>query len=293
MIKVRRLGHATISTPDMEGQVEYYSGVLGLRLADRRKDRAILVSKQGFEAIELVKGEAGQLRRLSFQISPGTDLNDVVKALQKLGIKSEKRSDISVGIAEAVTLTDPNGIPIDLYAEYKFYEPAQPANFNILKLGHVAYHVLDVQQVVKFYSEVLGFRVSDWRGEFFVFMRCNADHHTLNFVTDENPRLHHVAFEVLDWSEINKVCDWLARNKTHLVWGPGRHIIGHNVATYHRSPDGVRVEIFTELDRIQDEALGYFEPRPWHQEFPLYPKTHGPETLRNYWGFASDGAIKG
>ena len=188
MIKVRRLGHATISTPDMEGQVEYYSRVLGLRLAERSKDRAMLVSKQGFEAIELVKGEAYQPKRLSFQISPGSDLNDVVKALQKLRVKSEKRSGISLGMAEAVTLNDPNGIPIDLYAEYKFYEQAQPAYFNILQLGHAAYHVRDLQQVVNFYSEVLGFRVSDWRGEFFVFMRCNTDHHTLNFVIDENPR---------------------------------------------------------------------------------------------------------
>ena len=81
MIKVRRLGHATISTPDMEGQVDYYSRVLGLRLAERSKDRAILVSKQGFEAIELVNGPKGQLQRLSFQIAPGTDLNDVVKDL--------------------------------------------------------------------------------------------------------------------------------------------------------------------------------------------------------------------
>ena len=88
---------------------------------------------------------------------------------------------------------------------------------------------------------------------------------------------------MLDWSEINKTGDWLARNKTHPAWGPGRHIIGHNIATYHRNSDAVRVEIFTELDQTKDEALGYFEPRPWHQEFPLDPKMHGPETLRNYW----------
>jgi catechol 2,3-dioxygenase-like lactoylglutathione lyase family enzyme len=293
MIKVRRLGHATISTPDMDGQIDYYGSILGLRVAEQSKDRAILVSKQGLEAVELVRGEKGQLKRLSFQIAPGTDLNDVVKELGKLGIKSEKRSGISPGIAEAVTLTDPKGTPIDLYAEYKFYEAAQPGYFNLLKLGHVAYRVLDVQQIVKFYSEVLGFRVSDWRGDFFVFMRCNTDHHTLNFIIDEKPQLHHIAFEVFDWSEINKAGDWLARNKIHLVWGPGRHVIGHNVATYHRNSDLVRVEIFTEMDQLKDEALGYFDPRPWHQEFPLYPKMHGPETLRNYWGYGSERVIQG
>jgi catechol 2,3-dioxygenase-like lactoylglutathione lyase family enzyme len=197
-------------------------------------------------------------------------------------------------VKEAVTFEDPKGTPVDIYAEYQFAKRDDtPSIFNILKLGHVAYRVLDVQKVVKFYCDVLGFRVSDWRGDFFVFMRCNTDHHTLNFIIDEKPQLHHIAFEVIDWAEIHKAVDYLAHNNVHLVWGPGRHVIGHNVATYHRNSDLVRVEIFTEMDQIKDEELGYFDPRPWHQEFPLYPKMHGPETLRNYWGFGSERVIQG
>jgi catechol 2,3-dioxygenase-like lactoylglutathione lyase family enzyme len=294
MIKVRRLGHATISTPDIEGQVDYYNRLLGLSIIERSKDRVFLGSKQGMEAVELVRGEPNGLKRLSFQVAPGTDLGDVVKELQKDGIKCERRKGITPGVAEAVTFDDPKGTPIDVYAEYQFAKRDDtPSLFNILKLGHVAYRVLDVQQVVKFYCDVLGFKVSDWRGDFFVFMRCNTDHHTLNFIIDEQPQLHHIAFEVVDWSEIHKAVDYLAHNNVHLVWGPGRHVIGHNVATYHRNSDLVRVEIFTEMDQIKDEALGYFDPRPWHQEFPLYPKLHGPETLRNYWGFGSERVIQG
>jgi len=294
MIKVRRLGHATLSTPDIDQQIDYYSRVLGLIVVDRGKDRAFLSSRQGLEAIELVKGEPGQLKRVSFQIAPGSDLGDVVKDLEKQGIKCERRQGISPGITHAVTFEDPKGTPVDLFAEYKFAkEDRSHAIFNILKLGHVAYRVKDVAQVVKFYCEVLGFRVSDWRGDYFVFMRCNTDHHTVNFIIDEKPQLHHIAFEVIDWSEIHKAVDYLAANQIHLVWGPGRHVIGHNVATYHRNADNVRVEIFTEMDQMKDEALGYFDPRPWHQEFPLRPKQHGTETLRNYWGYGSERVIAG
>jgi catechol 2,3-dioxygenase-like lactoylglutathione lyase family enzyme len=294
MIQVRRLGHATLSTPDIDRQVDYYGRVLGFGVIERGKDRAFLASKPGLEAIELIRGEPGELKRLSFQIAPGSDLADVAKELQKHGIKCERRKGISPGVAEAVSFEDPKGTPVDLYAEYKFAaRDDTPSLFNILKLGHVAYRVLDVQKVVKFYCDVLGFRVSDWRGDYFVFMRCNTDHHTLNFIVDENPQLHHIAFEVLDWAEIHRAVDSLAHNKIHLVWGPGRHVIGHNVATYHRNADLVRVEIFTEMDQMKDEALGYFDPRPWHQEFPLYPKMHGPETLRNYWGYGSERVIPG
>ena len=294
MVKVKRLGHATLSTPDIDQQADYYSQVLGLSVIERGKDRAFLATKQGLEAIELVNGKPGQLKRLSFQIAPGSDLGDVVKQLQKDGIKCERRKGVSPGVAEAVTFEDPKGTPVDLYAEYSFpRQDKTQTTINILKLGHVAYRVTDVHKVVNFYNEVLGFRTSDSRNDNFFFLRCNTDHHTVNFVADDKPQLHHIAFEVNSWDDIRRASDFLAVNNIHLVWGPGRHIIGHNIAIYHRHTDLVRVEIFTEMDQMKDEALGYFDPRPWHQEIPLYPKAHGPETLRNYWGYGSERVIRG
>ncbi len=160
MIKVKRLGHATIATPDIDAMVDYYGRLLGLSIIERGKDRVFLGSKQGLEAIELVKGEPNDLKRVSFQITPGSDLGDVVKELGRMGIKAERRKDVSPGVAEAVALEDPKGTPIDLYAEYKFARRDEtPSIFNILKLGPVAYRVLDVLQIVQFYSEVPGFRV--------------------------------------------------------------------------------------------------------------------------------------
>ena len=77
------------------------------------------------------------------------------------------------------------------------------------------------------------------------------------------------------------------------MWGPGRHIIGHNIAAYHRNSDNVRVELYCEMDQMSNEALGYFDPRPWHQDRPQYPKVWPKDTLRNYWGFGSHGTFPG
>ena len=48
------------------------------------------------------------------------------------------------------------------------------------KLGHLAGYVRDLGRVRAFYEDALGFRWSDMVGDFFVFLRCNADHHTIN-----------------------------------------------------------------------------------------------------------------
>jgi catechol-2,3-dioxygenase len=294
MIAVRRLGHATLTTPDLDAQVAYYTDVVGLTVVERDKKRVILASRQGLEAIALEPGAANALSKLAFQVAPGSDLGDLVRELAKHGVKAERRHGISPGVAEAVAFTDPKGTLIEIFSDYAFAEEDRSQiGVMPLKLGHVAYRVRDVQQVVRFYCDVLGFRVSDWHGDTFAFLRCGPDHHTVNFVFDEVPQLHHIAFEVKDWAEIQKACEWLAKNNIRLVWGPGRHIIGHNVAAYHRNADNVRVELFCEMDQMKDEALGYFDPRPWHQDRPQRPKTWPKDTLRNYWGFGSHGTFPG
>ena len=78
-----------------------------------------------------------------------------------------------------------------------------------------------------------------------------------------------------------------------IIWGPLRHGPGHNVSTYHHNPDSHVVEFYTELDQMKDDELGYFDPRPWHQDRPQRPKVWGPDTLRNYWGFGSERIIRG
>ena len=294
MINVLRAGHATFTTPDLEQQVAYYTDVMGLIVIERDKSRAFLATRTGLEAISLEQGDKSDLVRLAFQVAPDADLNAYAKELSGHGIKSELRNGISPGAARALVFTDVKGTVIELYSDYTFAkDDGKPAVITPLKLGHIAHRVDDVQKAVTFYTEVLGFRVSDWHAERFAFLRCGVDHHTVNFVYDEKPQLHHIAFEVKDWPEIHRACDYLAKHNIQLVWGPGRHIIGHNVAAYHRNADYVRVELFCEMDQMQDEALGYFDPRPWHQDRPQLPKVWPPGTMRNYWGFGSHGTFPG
>jgi catechol 2,3-dioxygenase-like lactoylglutathione lyase family enzyme len=118
----------------------------------------------------------------------------------------------------------------------------------------------------------MGLRVSDWIEDRFVFMRSGFEHHALNFARAPERRLHHIAFELRGAAHMQETCDLLARHKHNILWGPVRHGPGHNVAIYHRNPDGHLVELFYDMDRMIDEELGYFDPRPWHRDRPQRPK---------------------
>jgi len=72
MIQVCRLGHATLTTPDLDRQIAYYTQVVGLTLVAREGNRVFLATKQGLEAIALEPGAPNALSRLAFQVAPGT-----------------------------------------------------------------------------------------------------------------------------------------------------------------------------------------------------------------------------
>ena len=273
MIKVRRISHATFETPDLDQQVDHFTKVTGLVVAAREKDRALLSSKVGALVLQLRKGERPRCTKLSFQLAPGSDFAEIARFLSAQGIKSDVRSDDIPGMSKLLAFEDIKGTTIELLTEWSYVTPNQSVGgVAPFKLGHVAFVVPDVQAVADFYARILGFRVSDWIEDIFVFMRCNPDHHTVNFLKGKRANLHHIAFQLRDFSHLENGCDVLSQNRIAIIWGPLRHGPGHNVSIYHRNPDGHVIEFFAELDQMLDEELGFFDPRPWHEDHPQRPK---------------------
>lgn len=292
MIDVKALGHATLETPDVERMVDYYTQTLGLHVAYRDATRTVLISYLGRESIVLEQGSIPRCTRIGLQVAPGTDLGDTAKMLStRENIRTERRSGITPGIDYALVFTDPIGTVVELFGDSRPARRREPIGISPLKLGHIAFSCLDVKHQADFYCRVLGFRVADWMEDIFAFLRCGPDHHTINFASAKSVKLHHVAFELRDWPHIGEACEVLGRRNLPIIWGPGRHGIGHNIFTYHRNPDDQIIECFTDLDLMLDESIGAYEPRPWHKDNPQRPKvwkradgalTWGPQPLPDY-----------
>ena len=285
MIRVRKIAHATYETPDLDQQVEYYTNILGLTLAAKDKDAAYLASTVDHHSVVLRKGAQPQCVRIGFQIGPEDELDAFEKQIAAHGIKTQRKKDPEPSIGDMVVFEDTKRTIMEVFKRGEFSSQKFPSQGIVPhKLGHVAFHVTDVKHVTKFYCNVLGFRESDWMADFFSFLRCGVDHHTINLMQTGTNRHFHTAFELRDWGHMQTACDFLSLNGYKLIWGPGRHGIGHNLFAYHRAPNGLITELFAELDRMNEE-LGYFEPRPWHRDRPQKPKVWAKDpSASNYWG---------
>ena len=173
MIQAKRFSHAAFETPDLERQIDYFTQVVGLAVAARENGRAHLATKVGDLVVQLEKGDQARCTKLSFQVDPDTEFDDIREGLAAEGVRCESRNDTAPGIPKTVTFDDPKGTRIDVFAEQTLIAKNQPvAGIGPLKLGHLAFCVDEPKKFVEYYGRVLGFRLSDWIQDWFAFMRC-------------------------------------------------------------------------------------------------------------------------
>lgn len=284
---LNRLSHVALRTPDVARMRDYYTEVIGLSAYDDADGTVFLASGGLGPALELRPGSDAGVDHVAFELTP-TREEALLAHLGTQRVEVATKTDSEPGILRVHDIADVEGNRVQLCVVDDQRAAAQYSDIGIVpqKIGHVATRTQSASDVVAFYESALDFRWSDWMGDFFAFMRCNADHHTVNFVNASNAgQLHHFAFELKDSGEIVAACDALATREIPMIWGPGRHGIGHNLFTYHADPDGNVVELFCDLDRIISEDLGYFEPRPWHTDRPQRPKHWIPDPASaNIWG---------
>lgn len=159
----------------------------------------------------------------------------------------------------------PDGLPFELSCEVA---PGPARTVGALeavplRISHIVLHSPNHHAAVKFFTEVLRFRVSDWLGDFMCFLRCNEWHHRIAILPGP-PCLNHVAY---DMSSLDAMMRGVARLRAEGVdvqWGPGRHKAGNNTFSYFVTPNGFAVEYTAELERI-DEATwqsNVYKPEP-------------------------------
>ena len=150
--------------------------------------------------------------------------------------------------------------------------PSRGMDFQIRKVGHVVLQVTNLEHSTAFYTQVLGFKVSDVYPEEMmpggmVFLRCNTDHHCLALVGDgdgqnSNRELHHLAFEVASLSEVLAARDRLREQGAKIDF-EGRRRAGCQIAVEFRDPDNHSLEIYWGVDQVGSD--GRVRPaNEWH-----------------------------
>ena len=275
---LHRLRSITIGVPSVEAVRGFYRD---FGLAETSPGR--FETADGGEQLRLAEAPRRALVALAIGVDDADDLGRVRAALGKLGVAAE-------GDARALRVVEPvTGIGVELVVEPRLVQkpPARvapnlpgdavridarspavpPAVSKPRRLQHVVFTSSDPAASRRFFTEGLGFQVSDEiAGIGASFMRCSTDHHNVLVQPGPFSFLHHTAWEMDDVDAVGRAAAaMVAADATRHVWGLGRHAIGSNYFWYLRDPAGNFAEYSSDLDVIADaEAWKVAASMPAH-----------------------------
>lgn len=268
------IGHVALRVTDLERAVAHVKQVLGLRETSRERDQVLLSSNEKHHELQLLRGDIAGLDHIGLEVESASELDELSARATAAGAEILPSVDED-GLGQSVRLAGPAGMVFEVYDGMTRGPLTLDSHLKpqTRKFGHLTFFCADPDEIVGFWRDGLGFRVSD-QADGITWMRCDSDHHGL--AVGPHPGganvLHHHAWEVQDWGALAQYCDSVALQGMTLLWGPVRHGPGFNLATYVPDAEGAVIEVYADLIQIRDERA--YEPIDWSGE---------PRSL-NLWG---------
>ncbi|MDX2167172.1 MAG: VOC family protein [Deltaproteobacteria bacterium] len=164
-------------------------------------------------------------------------------------------------VSAAIELCDPDGHRIAL--GHGFDVAPEPCRYtrplSVLRLGHAALTVSDTARAHQFYTDVLGFRLSDWvhvsDAIRLCFLRVNARHHALALLPcgpGLAPRLQHAMVEVETLDDLMRSYHHARAVGAPIGMGPGKHPNCETLHCYVQTPGGFALEFGYGHRRVND-----------------------------------------
>ncbi|MYU26069.1 VOC family protein [Streptomyces sp. SID8352] len=278
---LHRLQSLTVGVPDVAGTAGYYAD-FGLRQVAPGRFATVHGGEQFFLAHSPVR----RLLAMSVAADDPDDLARIAARLTRLGLPSqlagttlrtrEPVADILVEVVVAERLVIEPHPPTPYNGPGRIERPGTRAPVlsrtgpvRPLALGHVVIGSVEQESTQRFFTEGIGFRVSDVVPGTAAFLRCSTDHH--NVLVQQAPLnfLHHTSWQVADVDEVGRgATGMLAEHPERHVWGLGRHHIGSNFFWYLKDPAGNFSEYYADMDCIVDDQL--WTPRSFEGVDSLY-----------------------
>jgi catechol-2,3-dioxygenase len=278
VIALGRIDHVRLRTADVAEASARWAAQFGL--VERAPGR--LACDDEPYALELVASDERGAEHVAYELRRSCGLDDARAHLAACSVPFEERDG-------GLLVHDPdgNGVLVLPHREpaSRLTPHARPAGGAPVghprKLGHVNFLTGAMESQVDFYTRVLGMGVTDWLGDGGIWLHVNADHHVMALIDKGHAHLHHLAFDVVDFGQMRVALDHLGRHGRWLGWGPARHGVGGNIASYVRI---VEEECFVELYCDMEQLAPEHEPRRWPDD-RFSSNTWGPLPPRSYFRF--------
>ena len=264
-LEIAQIRHVSLFTPRLEEHARFYSEVWGLE-AVHQDSNAVFFRGSSSEPFILSLRKAGTkgLHHIAYALPADDEVRRAAVALKDAGVRvvDEPHPLDEPGGGFGLRFVDIDGRCIELSSGVARHAYSGPqANVAPHSVCHIVLNTPDLDRTTKFYTDVLGFRISDWSAQQMVFLRTESKHHNISFNLGPHASVNHIAYLVSGVDELMRGVANMRKHGMEPKWGPGRHGPGNNIFSYFLDPIGYVAEYTSDIDYISDEAKHV--PKVW------------------------------
>lgn len=251
---INALGYTEFRTPRIDEWAEYGTRFLGLQLAERSRDGLVFRMDERSQRIIVTRDDAGESFTFGWEVTRPQDLDELAARLEKVAIPVRRLSAAECQyrhIGEAIGFTDPAGNPLVAFfgadttsAPFTPGRPVTGFRTGTGGMGHGVVHVKSVEDLMWFYTDVLGFRLTDYVPDPYkvYFFHVNERHHSLAMVESGKTGIHHIMLEMLSLDDVGQGYDIAQADEGRVGVTLGRHTNDFMTSFYLYTPSGFMIE---------------------------------------------------
>ncbi|HET6499205.1 MAG TPA: VOC family protein [Amycolatopsis sp.] len=276
---IRSLGYLRIEATDMARWREFGLKVLGMVEGRGPNPEALYLRMDDFPArLVIVPGAADRLAHTGWEVAGAAELDEVRARLGSHGVPYKDGTAAEVAerrVSELIAFDDPSGNSIEVFhgIALEHRRVVSPYGHRFVTgeqgLGHIVLSTHDDEAALRFYRDVLGFRLrdsmrlppqlvgrpADGAPAWLRFFGCNPRHHSLAFLPMPTPSgIVHLMVEVEETDDVGLCLDRARRRKVPMSATLGRHVNDLMLSFYMKTPGGFDVEFGCEGRQVDDET---------------------------------------
>jgi 3,4-dihydroxy-9,10-secoandrosta-1,3,5(10)-triene-9,17-dione 4,5-dioxygenase len=275
---IRSLGYLRIQATDMAAWREYGLKVLGMVEGSGTDPDALYLRMDDFPArLVISPGEADRLARTGWEVANAGELAELRSRLDSASVPYKEGTPDELAdrrVDELISFDDPSGNTQEVFhgVALQHRRVVSPYGHKFVTgeqgLGHVVLSTKDDEASLRFYRDVLGFRLrdsmrlppqmvgrpADGPPAWLRFFGCNPRHHSLAFLPMPTPSgIVHLMVEVENTDDVGLCLDRAIRRKVPMSATLGRHVNDLMLSFYMKTPGGFDVEFGCEGRQVDDD----------------------------------------
>ncbi len=253
-MSVQGLGYVGMHATDLAPWRRFGTDVLAMQVQERDADTITFRMDERCQRVIVERAANDAPAYYGLESPSVSEWQASISMLEAAGVKVTRATEKELALRRVAAMAwclDPSGNRIELFhgqalGEDALHLPRAHGGFRSgnLGMGHVVFHVEDIDASAKFYRERVGLRLSDYMVKPYklMFLRANARHHSIALFQSPTAGVHHIMFEVLALDDVGKSYDAALEN-WRIGQTLGRHANDWVLSFYAFCPAGFMMEV--------------------------------------------------